>query len=76
LIGIVDYGLGNVRAFENIYRRLGIPAEPVRTAEQVARADRLILPGVGAFDWAMARLTESGMIDVLNARVLADSVPV
>lgn len=76
MIGIVDYGLGNVRAFENISRRLGIAAEPVRTAEELARADRLILPGVGAFDWAMSRLTQSGMIDALNQRVLRDQVPV
>lgn len=76
MIGIVDYGLGNVRAFENIYRRLGIVAEPVRTAEELGRADRLILPGVGAFDWAMSRLTQSGMIDTLNQRVLQDEVPV
>lgn len=76
MIGIVDYGLGNVRAFENIYRRLGIAAVPVRTAEQLLRSERLILPGVGAFDWSMARLTQSGMIDALNARVLNDGVPV
>jgi glutamine amidotransferase len=76
VIGVVDYGLGNVRAFENIYRRLGIEAAPVRTAEELERADRLILPGVGAFDWAMARLTQSGMIDTLNQRVLQDEVPV
>lgn len=76
MIGIVDYGLGNVRAFENIYRRLGVPAEAVRTSEQLAQADRLILPGVGAFDWAMARLTDSDMIGTLNSRVLEDSIPV
>lgn len=76
MIGIVDYGLGNVRAFENIYRRLGIAAQPVRTAEELARADRLILPGVGAFDWAMSRLKSSGMLETLNARVLQDGVPV
>lgn len=76
MIGIVDYGLGNVRAFENIYRRLGIAAEPVRNADELARADRLILPGVGAFDWAMSRLKGSGMIEALNERVLNDGVPV
>ncbi len=76
MIGIVDYGLGNVRAFENIYRRLGIAAKPVRNAAELEGADRLILPGVGAFDWAMARLTASGMIDALNRRVLNDGVPV
>lgn len=76
MIGIVDYGLGNVRAFENIYRHLGIPAKPVRTAEQLVAVDRLILPGVGAFDWAMSRLTGSGMIEALNSRVLQDGIPV
>lgn len=76
MIGIVDYGLGNVRAFENIYRRLGIAAEPVRTADQLVTAERLILPGVGAFDWAMARLTKSGMLEALNKRVLKDRIPV
>lgn len=76
MIGVVDYGLGNVRAFENIYRRLGIVAQPVRTAEELVLADRLILPGVGAFDWAMNRLTDSGMLDALNVRVLQDRVPV
>ncbi len=72
----MDYGLGNVQAFANIYRRLGIPAEPVRTSVELAVADRLILPGVGAFDWAMERLEGSGMLDMLNRRVLDDRVPV
>lgn len=76
MIGIVDYGLGNVRAFENIYRRLGIAVEPVRTADQLAKVERLILPGVGAFDWAMSRLTESGMKQALTERVLNHGVPV
>lgn len=76
MIGIVDYGLGNVRAFENIYRRLGIAAAPVRNAAELEAAERLILPGVGAFDWAMSRLTDSGMIDALKDRVLAQGVPV
>ncbi|MDT8858155.1 imidazole glycerol phosphate synthase subunit HisH [Paracoccaceae bacterium Fryx2] len=76
MIGIVDYGLGNVRAFENIYRRLGIAAMPVRTAAELLAADRLILPGVGAFDWAMARLTASDMVEPLRARVLDEGVPV
>jgi len=76
LIGIVDYGLGNVRAFENIYRRLGIPVSLVRTSDELAAVDRLVLPGVGAFDWAMERLKASGMIDALNERVLRQRVPV
>lgn len=76
MIGIIHYGLGNVRAFENIYRRLDIPAIRVSDATSLSGCDRLILPGVGAFDWAMIRLRQSGMLDALNRRVLDDKVPV
>lgn len=76
MIGILDYGLGNVRAFETVYRRLGMAAAAVQTPEALITADRLILPGVGAFDWAMARLEASGMLGALNRRVLEDGVPV
>lgn len=76
MIGIIDYGLGNIRAFENIYRRLGIVAAPVRTEKELRRADRLILPGVGAFDWAMSCLDAAGMRDALNSRVLDEGTPV
>lgn len=76
MIGIVDYGLGNVQAFASIYRRLGIPAIAAREADDLARADRIILPGVGAFDWAMQRLDASGLRATLERRVCEDRVPV
>lgn len=76
MIGIVDYGLGNVQAFANIYRRLGIDAKPAKTPEDVAAATKLILPGVGAFDWAMSRLNASGLRDALDQAVLQCAVPV
>jgi glutamine amidotransferase len=66
MIAIVDYGLGNVRAFANIYKRLHIPAEIASAANQLRAADRLILPGVGAFDWAMKRLDASGLRGALD----------
>ncbi|MFO1266412.1 MAG: imidazole glycerol phosphate synthase subunit HisH [Rubrivivax sp.] len=61
MITIVDYGLGNVQAIANIYKRLEIPATLARSAADLEGATHLILPGVGAFDWAMARLNDSGM---------------
>lgn len=69
MIGIVNYGLGNVKAIANIYRRLEIPAAIVSTPEALAEATRIILPGVGAFDWAMERLEESGMRRALDLSV-------
>lgn len=70
MIGVVDYGLGNVQAFLNIYRRLGVAATAVQDEAELREADYLILPGVGAFDWVMERLEGSGMVDALNNHVL------
>lgn len=61
MIAIVDYGLGNVRAFLNVYKRLGIEARAVGCVEELRAASRIILPGVGSFDDAMRRFEASGM---------------
>jgi imidazole glycerol-phosphate synthase subunit HisH len=76
LITIVNYGVGNVHAFANIYHRLGIPFRFATTEAELEGATRLILPGVGAFDWAMQRLTDSGMRARLTELVIGQRVPV
>ncbi len=76
MITIVNYGLGNVQAIANIYRRLNIPVHDAQTAEALAGAERIILPGVGAFDWAMTRLGQSGMRPVLEHLVVGQKRPV
>ncbi len=70
MISIVDYGVGNIQAIANIYKRLNIPVRIAGTAEELAGAERVILPGVGAFDWAMTRLNKSGMRGVLDKMVV------
>lgn len=76
MITIVNYGLGNIQAFANIYKRLNIEAKVASCREELAGAEKLILPGVGAFDWAMTRLNGSGMRDTLEALVLGERRPV
>jgi glutamine amidotransferase len=76
VITIVDYGLGNIHAFLNLYRRMGIEARAARSADQLRDARLLILPGVGHFDHAMERLDASGMRDTLDELVLTHGVPV
>lgn len=76
MIAIVDYGLGNVQAFVNIYKRLNIPATLASTAESIANADRIILPGVGSFDWAMQCLERTGLRQALDEQVQDRKVPV
>mgnify|MGYP001198459893 CR=1 FL=1 len=76
MIGIVNYGLGNVQAFLNIYRKLNIACCIISHPAEVARADKLVLPGVGAFDWAMRRLNDSGLRPSLSEAVIGKGVPV
>lgn len=60
MIRIIDYGLGNIQAFLNTYKRLGIPAERVVDPAALEGASHVILPGVGAFDRAMSLFDQSG----------------
>ncbi len=76
MIGIIDYGLGNLKAFANIYKSLNIPFTIVSRAEDLADVSRIILPGVGSFDQAMRRLQDSGMRESLDEMVLSKKRPV
>jgi len=76
MIAIVDYGLGNVAAFANIYKRLNVPAGAAKTADDLRGASRIILPGVGSFDQAVDRLTRSGMREPLEEIMHSGGVPV
>jgi imidazole glycerol-phosphate synthase subunit HisH len=76
MITIIDYGLGNIRAFANVYERLNIKTKIARTAADIQGAGKIILPGVGAFDHAMSLLNSSGMRDELEKQVLSNKIPV
>ena len=76
MIGVVNYGLGNVRAFLNVYKHLGIEAMPCSSSSDLDQCDHLILPGVGSFDCAMTKLNSSGMRDHLDDLVLNKKIPV
>ena len=73
---IIDYGLGNIRAFYNIYSKLNISVNVASTRDHLLQAEKLILPGVGAFDWAMNRLNDSGLRETIESLVLEKEVPI
>lgn len=76
MIVIVDYGLGNVKAFSNMYKRMNIDARTARSADELTGATRIILPGVGHFDHAMELLDGSGMRNALDDAALNKNVPI
>ena len=76
MIGIIDYGSGNIQAIRNIYKRLKIETFIVKGPQDVSLATKLILPGVGAFDEAIGKLDQSGLRNALDEAVLQNKVPV
>lgn len=76
MITIVDYGVGNIGALVNMFDYLGIEAEASGDALVIARAQSLVLPGIGAFDKAMRTLRERRLVEPLQEAVLDRRAPV
>jgi glutamine amidotransferase len=76
MIAIVDYGLGNVKAFANIFAELNLAHVIAQAPADLAQATHAILPGVGAFDQAMQRLERSGLRAALDELVIGRKLPV
>lgn len=76
MIAIVDYGMGNLGSIQNMFRKVGAQAVVTADPAVIDRAEKLVLPGVGAFDHGMRSLAERGLVEVLNRKALTDRVPV
>ena len=76
MITIIDYGLGNIKAFVNVYNRLNIKTKIAQKASDIEGASKIILPGVGAFDYAISQLNKSGMRDEIEKKVLINRIPI
>lgn len=77
MITIVNYGMGNLGSMLNMFKRIGVQARVEADPEVIRGADKLLLPGVGAFDAAMQRINDSpGMRDVLEHKAMVEKVPI
>ena len=74
MIGIVNYGMGNLRSVEKAFEHVGAEARVVADPTEVEASDRLVLPGVGAFADAMAHLRERGLVEAVH-KFVASSRP-
>ena len=74
MIGIIDYGVGNLFSLKSSFEAIGVQTFVSGDAEALAKADRLVLPGVGAFGDAAEKLRQSGL-DVFVCRQAASGVP-
>lgn len=76
MITIIDYGSGNISAIGNIYEKLKIPFKIAKSPKEVEGAEKIFLPGVGAFDETMSELEVTGFRKVLDHEVLERKVPI
>ncbi len=76
MVIIVDYGMGNLGSIANMIKKVGHKSIITSDVQKIKNATKLILPGVGAFDNGMRHLKDSGLIEVLNHKVLIEKIPI
>jgi len=76
MITIIDYKTGNLGSIQNILKRIGEQSVVTSDKNEIAKAKKLILPGVGAFDTGMRNLNDLGLVNVLNEKVINEKTPV
>lgn len=76
MIVILDYGVGNIGSILNMLKKVGVDAMISSSVHDIEKADKIILPGIGAFDSGMSKLNEGGYVEVLNKKVLEEKTPI
>lgn len=76
MIGIIDYGSGNINAIVNVHEQLNVSYTVVKQKSDLLKSKKLILPGVGSFDQTMDQLNKSGLRDYIDNLVIEKKVPV
>lgn len=75
MITIIDYGMGNTGSIVNMLKKIGIKSQITSDPEEIAKARKIILPGVGHFDRAMKRIGQFGLREILDQKALQEKVP-
>ena len=76
MIVVVDYGVGNLGSIVNMFKKAGVKAMASSDRQVIEQAEKLILPGIGAFDSGMQRLNEYGLVPLLTRLVMEKKIPV
>lgn len=76
MLVILDYGMGNLRSVHNKFKRMGVDCKISSHKNDIEKADKLILPGVGHFNYGMQELREMDLLETLNSKVLGQKTPI
>lgn len=76
MITIIDYGVGNLMSIKNILKKAGFKSLITSDVNEISKADKIILPGVGSFDAAMKNIEMLKLDNVLNRKVILEQIPI
>lgn len=76
MITIIDYGAGNIGSIENMIKKVGGKSRVTSNLDEIYDSEKLILPGVGAFDYGMRKLKEKGIDVALQRKVIEEKIPI
>jgi len=76
MITIVDYGIGNLGSIFNMFKKIGVESHITSSLDEIAKAKKIILPGVGHFDRAMEKISKTGLKNLLNQKALQEKIPI
>lgn len=75
MTAIIDYHAGNIASIQNMLKKIGVQATLTNDVAEIRTARRIILPGVGSFDFGMSKLKELGLLEMLHERVKVHKIP-
>jgi glutamine amidotransferase len=76
MITIIDIGFGNLGSIYNMFTKVGAESKITSDLNEIKKAEKILLPGVGAFDNAMKYIIESGLNEILKEKVLNEKIPI
>lgn len=76
MITIIDYGMGNLRSVQKAFERIGISVNISDNIDEIVKAEKLVLPGVGNFERGIDNLKKRGLYDALNDAVIEKEIPI
>lgn len=76
MIVIVDYGMGNLGSIQNMFKRIGVQSKISADPNEIKKAEKILLPGVGAFDQAMIRINDCGFREILDTKAMIEKIPI
>lgn len=76
MVTIIDYGVGNIGSIANMLKKVGSDSVITSDPEEIRKAEKIVLCGIGAFDDGMTKLENMNIVDVLKQKVLEDKTPI